>query len=661
MVRRWAVAVIFFGVIVLVSSSGFGQENQTRAPSLDDFFREVAFRDISLSPNGKHLAIIKRGPDDKLYGLYIFEVGAQITERTAFIESGKRSFTGVRWLSDERLGLSYKILEFGFELPWSPSRLLSLGLDGQDESVMLHDQVSLAENIDLSIIASPLSQIPDQILMYGYPDTKLTLYRVNILDGTSVKVASGGPNTLAFRVNENGEPHLRLDYFARSRKVTILSYDQDSKRWNKITKFRLSEIEEELERQLANFEGDATILIVDRVDDDKYYKLHRYDIKAKEYIDIAYELENYDVDAAITNQFTEEVVGVSYISNRTQYVYFDEVVQGVQTYLESRFPNGGVHIITISSDNKKFLFYTNSPWRKGSYYLYNVDSDKIHEIVDMAPHMRNVPTTYVDEIMYRTKDKTLIRGYLTVPANQQVGPLPLIVYPHGGPKAQDSLAYDRIVQFWATRGFAVFQPNFRGSTGYGREFEDLGKLEYGNAMIDDIASGIRGLIKSGRVDPNRICAAGVSYGGYAALMLAIKTDLLTCTVSINGVTDWKNSIKENLKGIRDKEERLEAREYFNENIGDYKMQEDFIASQSALLQAGEIDIPVLLIHAKDDQKVKFRHSKKMYKALRKNKADVKFVELERGGHSLAYKHAERKMLMETEAFFDEHIGKTEVN
>lgn len=645
-------ALVFFASSVTCSAIA-------EVPTLDDYFGKAILRDIALSPDGSKLAVIRWIDESENWRLMVIDVTESASLIAAIDEPEGMKLLGLRWLRNDRLGLAVSKSKKAGGRTWHFKRMIAINSDGSKGVELLNDQKILKDNLNLTNIVSVLPTMPNHVLMTGRHNL-LSLYRVNIRTGHSDRIAQGGTRTFAFLVNKNGEPSLRFDREPYTRKIITLAYEKESDKWKRISTILVSEFEEQFNRQLASFEGNTTVLMLDRRDEDEYIKLHRYDIKKEEFEDVAYEIAGYDIHSPILDVYTDEIYGVSYITDRLQYAFFDENLQRVQDQLESQFPNGQVRIKNISADKDTYLFFTDEPWRKGSWHLYKAQSGEFLEVADLAPQMRASALTSVHEVQYRSFDRTLIKGYLTFPKNGEDTKLPLIVYPHGGPLGRDWLSYDPIVQYWATRGYAVFQPNFRGSSGYGRTFQDSGNLEYGDAMIEDIASGIRSLINAGRVDPDRICAAGVSYGGYATLMLAVKTDLIQCAVSINGPVDYRLRISNVTKKTKNKESRSELREWMDKTVGNIDTQTDLLDEQSPLRRAAEITVPVLLIHARDDSNVNIKHSRKMHKALEKLGKDVKLIELERGGHSLAYKHAERKMLMETSVFFAEHLKPDEV-
>lgn len=646
------------GLVLLAALYAFGSASATSnpsAPSIEDYLRETEVRSVSMSPDGKKLTLVKRISEDT-YRLFILDLENNNALISAHNEPAGQNIVAVRWLTNERMSITLSARKNLYGFNYGYRRMMVMSPDGSNPQGMFSDRPDLENNLDLAGVFSVLSKDPDHILMSAH-DQGVGLFKVNINTGTSQKIAQGTDRTIWFSVNEEGKAKLRFDLYYRSKKLVMLTYEEDRDKWVKMKTFRLKDIAEEVEKYLAKIEGDTTVLMLDRLDGDEYAKLHRYDLKTKEYTEVAFEMEGYDLWDTLINTNTDEVMGVSYITDRPQYHFFDEDYQRVQTYLETKLQNGIVLIKFISADKRRFLVFYSEPWRRGVYLVYDDELKKLTRIADVAPQIQKASTTSVDTIRYKALDETMIEAYLTFPAGRKDEKLPLIVYPHGGPHVRDWLSYDVFAQYWATRGYAVFQPNYRGSIGRGRSFEDLGNKEYGGEMINDIASGVRALVRAGRVDENRICAAGISYGGYASMMLSIKTDLLSCAVSINGPVDYGMQIKQDIKDTKDKEEKKEIRSWYDETTGNIDTEKELLKSHSPLQRVFEIEVPFLLIHAKDDGNVDFKNAKKMDKAIRRSKKkNYEFYQLESGGHSLTWGGATKKVLKKTEAFFFEHIG-----
>ena len=227
--------------------------------------------------------------------------------------------------------------------------------------------------------------------------------------------------------------------------------------------------------------------------------------------------------------------------------------------------------------------------------------------------------------------------------------------PHGGPEARDSYGYDFFVQFLAWRGYAVFQPNFRGSEGSGRTFANAGRRQWGRRMQDDVTDGVMRLIESGTADRNRMCIVGASYGGYAALAGATLTpDLYKCAVSIAGVTDLLDLLAAERRNAGRGSTRYS---YSMALIGDPERDRDELIAVSPARQASRVNIPILLIHGSEDSIVPFEQSETMRDALQEAGKQVELIRLEDEGHAWSNWSREnrQRLLEETDRFLARHL------
>ncbi len=227
-------------------------------------------------------------------------------------------------------------------------------------------------------------------------------------------------------------------------------------------------------------------------------------------------------------------------------------------------------------------------------------------------------------------------------------PLPFVVLPHGGPHARDFLRFDWLAQLMTSQGYGVLQMNFRGSTGYGADFFEAGKKQWGQAMQDDITDGTHWLIAQGLADPERICIAGASYGGYAALMgVAKEPELYQCAVSLNGVAD--------LPSLLSSKRRYVGGTFYTRFIGHLWRDRQALRANSPARRADEIVAPVLLVHGEDDRVVNKRQSRKMRDALKTAKVDHQFVELPEGDHYLSREANRQAFAKVATEFLAEHL------
>ena len=255
------------------------------------------------------------------------------------------------------------------------------------------------------------------------------------------------------------------------------------------------------------------------------------------------------------------------------------------------------------------------------------------------------------QVNYFDRNDLWIDTYMTIPKGSEGKNLPTVIIHHGGPWVRDSMIFNAQTQFLANRGFAVFQPNFRGSSGYGKTFLELGYGEWGGKMQLDIQDGLAWLVRNGIANPDKVCLLGASYGGYAALMaLAQFPDDYECAIALAPVTDLNLLLKE-LRG--------NSSEKFITKAIKNKMDKRDLMRLSPYKVAKDISDPILLLHGTLDRIIPFEHSDKMAKALEKANKDVRLIPLQNSGHDLFHEKTRLKYFREIEKFLKKHIGQPE--
>jgi dipeptidyl aminopeptidase/acylaminoacyl peptidase len=351
------------------------------------------------------------------------------------------------------------------------------------------------------------------------------------------------------------------------------------------------------------------------------------------------------------------VLGVTYIDDRVQHVYFDAERQRMQGALERTFPGRTVTISTCDTAVSICVVATSGPKRPPEYFLLDVRTMHTTPLGSSYPQLAEADLGDMRPYGFTARDGLTIPAYLTLPPGRGAKNLPLVVMPHGGPDARDYMAFDWWAQFLANRGYAVLQPNFRGSAGYGGAFTTAGAHQWGLKMQDDLADGVAKLVADGIADPKRVCIVGASYGGYAALAGAAFTpDIYACAVSFAGISDLKEMLRV--------EERDEGREsvvvsFLQSRIGDRHNSSDEarIEATSPALHADRIKIPVLLLHATGDTTVPIAQSKEMRDALARANKSVQFIELSGDDHYLDLAATRIRVLSEIEKFLAANIGR----
>lgn len=332
-----------------------------------------------------------------------------------------------------------------------------------------------------------------------------------------------------------------------------------------------------------------------------------------------------------------------------EQVWFDPAWAGMQKQIDVLLPK---RVNVISGDPRRaVLVHSYADVDPGTWYYFDIAKKALVMVGKARATVDRARMRPMEIMSYKAADGLTIPAYLTRPAGAAT-PAPMIVLIHGGPIARDHWEWDRDVQLFADRGYLVFQPQFRGSSGFGRQFEEAGFREWGKSMQDDITDGVRYLVSQGIADPQRICIVGASYGGYAALWGLVKTpDLYRCGISFAGVTD----IGDLFSDWTDATFNKAVRQMRKRQIGDRALDAERFDAVSPLKHAASIQSPVLLIHGKDDERVPIAHGKRMRDALEANRKQVAWLALDEEGHSLYRQVSQIAYYEAIFGFLDKHL------
>ena len=353
-----------------------------------------------------------------------------------------------------------------------------------------------------------------------------------------------------------------------------------------------------------------------------------------------------DVDGLVRIGRQGRVVGASYATDRRQVEFFDPELKKLAAGLGRAIP--GLPLISFvdaSADESKLLLFAGSDIDPGHYYLYDKASHKLDEVTPVRQPLAEVKLAKVKAISYAAADGTQIPGYLTLPPGSDGKNLPTIVMPHGGPEARDEWGFDWLAQFFANRGFAVLQPNFRGSTGYGEAFFNKNGFISWRTAIGDVNDGGRWLVKQGVADPAKLAIVGWSYGGYAALQSAVLDPaLFKAIVAVAPVTD--------LEMLRTERAQFTDFAIENSRIGTGP----HVRQGSPAQNAERFVAPVLMFHGTRDQNVGIGESRLMLSRLKGAGKTAELVEFKDLDHQLDDSAARTTMLDKADTFLRTTMG-----
>ena len=349
-----------------------------------------------------------------------------------------------------------------------------------------------------------------------------------------------------------------------------------------------------------------------------------------------------DIGGFATIGRSRRVIGITYSTDRNEVQYFDPAMKALAAGLSKAMPQSPIiRIVDASDDEKKLLIWAGSDVDPGHYFLLDRTTNAMEELTANRLPLEGVALSTVRSISIPAADGAMIPAYLTLPPGSDGKNLPAIVLPHGGPSSRDEWGFDWIAQFWSHIGYAVLQPNFRGSDGYGDEWFQKNGFQSWRTAIGDVTDSGHWLVKQGIADPNKLAIVGWSYGGYAALQTAAtQSDLFKAVIAIAPVTD--------LALLKEQSRNWSNFEIVKAFVGDGK----HIEEGAPIRNAAKIMAPVLMFHGNFDRNVELAQSQVMAKELQDKGKSVRLVTYDKLDHYLDDSLARQDMLEQSAKFLE---------
>jgi dienelactone hydrolase len=381
--------------------------------------------------------------------------------------------------------------------------------------------------------------------------------------------------------------------------------------------------------------------------DDGRVVLARYDLVARKPIETVYRNDAWDVTGAYVDE-SGKPMAVEFVDDRDRRVWLDPATAKLQKRFEAALKTDEVWIGSRAEDGSRMLVHGGGEADPGALYLFDQAKNALDLIGEFRPGLPLAALARPRPIAFTARDGTKIAGYLTLPRGRAAKGLPMVILPHGGPYGvRDKLAYDDEVQLLANRGYAVLQPNYRGSGGYGGKFEELGAGEIGRKMQDDLDDAMDWAVGEGIADPRRVCLVGASYGGYAAMWGAIRNpERYRCAASFAGVSNWKIMLRYDAKFFS----RKGARKW-RERVTGAGFDLDNVAPAHAI---GRLKVPLLVAHGKKDTNVPFSQFRLVENAAKASGVTIETLTFEEAGHGFDKAADEARWFTALEGFLERH-------
>ncbi len=626
-----------------------------RPQSAYEFAQKPLFENVRLSPNGRYLAAVQRSNKGNL--AVIFDLDGVIPPH--HLNFGDLSVDWVAWVREDRVLIGYSlylVIEFAqYKFVFGGSRVLAMNRDGSNQVRLFGGEPAVTgSNFNLATVTHLLPDDPSHILMPAFEDEKLGLWRVNIDDGGADLIQAGTNRTGAWFADRRGRPRVRIDSNKRGDYLRLYALNDRTGDWTEISSGPFRPHRTPNIWPAATSDDINAIYVLANTDDEDRVSIKLLDLKSGAFIETIYGHPTVDVSSAVVDTRDGSYLGALYLEDFYDVEFKDKQMQAHYEGLK-RFFGGTANVViqNASLERERFLVYVDGPQDPGDYYIYDYGRRHITPLFTLRPQIDRAILGPVEKITYQARDGLLLTAYLTHPNDNETGPAPLIVMPHGGPEQRDMIAFNLHAQYFASRGFRVLQPNFRGSSGYGKAFAEAGYGQWGRKMQDDVDDAVHHVIGIGLVEDERICIAGFSYGGYAALTGAMRSpELYRCAVSVAGVSD----LIEFLRYVREEDGAdSKSYDYWVKAIGHPHDDRETLKEISPRLNVDKIIAPVFLAHGDADQTVPVEQSRAMRDALERSGGNVTYMELEKAGHGgWSFKH-EVNYLNAVEVFLTEHL------
>jgi dipeptidyl aminopeptidase/acylaminoacyl peptidase len=615
---------------------------------LETFFGDPQASQVQISPDGRYLALL--APANNRMQLVV--VDRKAGKRQRITDMKDESVVGLRWVKSDRL--------LFFQQAKGQESFGTYSVDADGKNLRVLQQATVREgdrvaNVDdrrgFSII-SDLRDDPNEVLASVVRGRSglVDVYRINIRNEKRTLVMQNYNQVRNWMADRTGAVRLGSASDQRERSFTVLYRPDEKSDWREISR---QDSDAPGWRPLA-FDGDNRTLLITSDLGRSTQGLFRFDPETNRVVETLVTDPIYDVAPQLVySRKRARFVGARYNAEKPATVWFDEEFRSLQASLDAALPGTVNEISSFTDDESVFVVTATSDRDPGSFYLYDAKANSLALLARRNPMADPEQMAEMRPITYRASDGMQLFGYLTLPAGREPKSLPLVVLPHGGPYGpRDSWGFDPEAQFLANRGYAVLQVNFRGSGGYGRDYEAAGYRQWGLRMQDDLTDGVKWAIEQGYVDRNRVAIYGASYGGYAALAGLVYTpELYVCGVNYVGVTDIARlGIMLQFNGLP-----KPAQEYLSRRFLHPLKDAEQIKATSPVNFVQNIRVPLLMAYGEYDPRVTIDHGEALEIELKKHGKPYKNIVIGNEGHGFNKFENRMAFYREMDAFFAEHL------
>ena len=611
------------------------KQDPQKAPQipLEDFFRNPEKTAFQLSPNGEYFSYL--APWESRLNVFVQKTGEENAVRIT--SETERDIAGYLWKGDNRLLF---LKDTGGDENF---QLYGVNADGSDLKGL-----TVFEKVRTTFIDDLKEDENEVIVGLNKRDaTVFDPYRLNVLSGEISMLAENPGNIMGWMTDNDGK--LRLAITSDGVNNTILYRDTEDEDFRPVltTSFKetvspvLFTFDNKMVYALSNLGRDKTALV-------------KFDVVNGQEAEVLFETQEADIEGLDYSRKDKKLLSVTWTTDKDKMHFFDTEAETIQKELEAKLPGYEVSVGSHNKAEDKFMIRTYSDRTRGAYYFYDKNSKDLTKLAELSPWLNENHLCEMQPILYTSRDGLTIHGYLTLPLGYEPKNLPVVVNPHGGPWARDYWGFNPEVQFLANNGYAVLQMNFRGSTGFGKEFWESSFKQWGRTMQDDITDGVKWLIDKGIADPDRVAIYGGSYGGYATLAgLTLTPDLYAAGVDYVGVSNlftFMNTIPPYWKPMLD---------MLYEMVGNPETDSLLMAEVSPVFHVDKIQAPLFVAQGANDPRVNIAESDQIVDALEARGIAVEYMVKDNEGHGFRNEENRFDFYRAMISFLNKHLKPAE--
>jgi len=609
----------------------------------DKFFGNPEIAGAQLSPDGKWIAFLKPFKDTR--NVWVKKVGEPYSKGRLITADPKRPIPGFFWSRDGKqiLFVQDKDGDENYNVyAVDPSAAPAAGKDAPEAR-----NLTAAKGARAQILSVPKAD-PDTIYV-GLNDRDASwhdVYKVKISTGERTLIRKNTERIAGWMFDKQANLRLALRTTEKG-DTEVLRVDAEG-----FTKVYECGVFEAANPVAFHKDGKRVYLETNKGDRDLAELVLFDPATGKEEKIESDPKSRVDFGGAIISDLTDEIIATTYEDDRTRIYWKDKAWEADYKLLQKLLPGREIGLGSMTTDEQVFLVTSYSDRDPGTNYLFDRRTKKLTKEYTSREDLPREPLVAMQPIRYKSSDGLEIPAYLALPKGVEAKNLPLIVFPHGGPWARDSWGFNSRIQFLANRGYAVLQPNFRGSTGYGKKFLNAGNKQWGDLMQDDITWGVKHLVAQGIADPKRVGIMGGSYGGYATLAgVAFTPDLYAAAVSVVGPSNLL-TLLETIPPYWEAGRIIFHERMGNPNTAEGKKQ---LERQSPLNSVARIKTPLMVVQGANDPRVKKAESEQIVIALRDRQFPVEYICAPDEGHGFQRPVNNMAMYAAAEAFFAKHL------